>query len=124
MVVVLAFLVERGRYQCELLEGGRKLAVLAKRLRALTEAEAEGAAGRMEERAVAEQAEVAGLAAALEQEELQKVAANDDTETTVVTGGDVDWAAVDAGDGAVPTREEMVPGERFVYEIRYLLRGT
>ena len=41
-----------------------------------------------------------------------------------VTGGDVDWAAVDAGDGAVPTREEMVPGERFVYEIRYLLRGT
>lgn len=127
VVVVLAYLVERGRYQCEVLEGGRKLAVLAKRLRALTESEAAGAAGKMAERAAAERAELAWLAAALEQEELQKAEAeaeaNDEDGGTVVTGGDVDWAAVDAGKDAgsraVPTRAEMEPGERFVYETRY-----
>ena len=31
-VAVLAFLVERGRYQCEILDGGRQLAVKAERV--------------------------------------------------------------------------------------------
>jgi hypothetical protein len=138
-VVVMAFLVERGRYQCELLDGGRKLAVLAKRLRKLTESEAAGVATQMEERAAAEQAELAGLAAALEQEELQKANTEDNATTaeeeedggTVITGGDVDWAAVDnpgGGSGAaagVSTSAEvqMEAGERFVYEIRYTLNA-
>jgi hypothetical protein len=138
-VVVMAFLVERGRYQCELLDGGRKLAVLAKRLRKLTESEAAGVATQMEERAAAEQAELAGLAAALEQEELQKAnteanattAEEEEDGGTVITGGDVDWAAVDnpgGGSGAaagVSTSAEvqMEAGERFVYEIRYTLNA-
>lgn len=133
MVTVLAYLVERGRYQCEILDGGRQLAVKAGRLRALSEAEAGAAAGLQRAAAEAEAAAMAGLAEALEAEEEAAAAGGGggggDSGTTI-TGGDVDWAAVDAGTGGpaapAPAPESMEAGERLRYEIRYTLqvRGT
>eukprot|EP01052_Picozoa_sp_SAG31_P012327 SAG31_NODE_719_length_12605_cov_22.378858_5_plen_374_part_00 len=120
LVIVLAYLVERGRYQCEVISGGRQLAVKAERLRKLNEAEQLQADEVQRARAAAEDAAMAKLAECLEANEI----ASEDP--IVLTAGDVDWDSVERGESQTEqsaTEPELGgAGERLRWEIRYTLQ--